>query len=314
MQTISSVKLPNKEEKNQMIKQIFLLGGLLMCSGFVSPVFAETISDKDFDGVPDTLDLCPNTPFLREVDHTGCVTSILSLPDETEKESLVMTLGYGFNTNEDLKNREVQHNSRVKISYYLHSWAYALQTGYYTHKLDRGTLDTTLRVKKRIKLNPKLVLNVGAGLRLPSYEFKGNKIDEIFYTSLLYYPTSTLSFFTGYAYTHIGDDEISTILPETPSGETNSDGTPKEVVTEKIQNTHKFYLGVGYFFTNNFYMNFTYSDEKNKFASEHRIKSVSSSIYYKIDEKWFSTLYYKQEVLDGDKHNNLLFTIGYTLW
>jgi len=292
-----------------MIKQIFLLGGLL-----ISSVFAEAISDKDFDGVPDTLDLCPNTPFLREVDSKGCITSILTLPDETEKESLLLTLSYGFSTNEDLINREIQHNSRVKISYYLDNWTYTLQTGYYTHNLDNGTLDTTVQVKKRIKLHPKLALNVGLGLRLPTYEFEGNKIDEILYTSVQYYPTSSLSFFTGYTFVRIGDDEIFTILPETPSGEINSDGTPKEEVSSQIQNTHKFYVGTGYFFTNNFYMNFTYSEEKNKFVSEHRVKSVSSVIYYKINKKWFTTLYYKYEILDSDKHDNLLFSIGYTLW
>ena len=292
-----------------MIKQLFLLGGLLISSGF-----AEAISDKDFDGVPDKLDLCPNTPFLCEVDNKGCTTTILTLPFETEKESLTMTLGYGFNSNEDLKNRELQHNSRIKISYYLNSWAYTLQTGYYTHNLADGALDTIVRVRKRIKINPKLVLSVGAGLRLPTYNFTGNKMDELLYTSLHYYSTSELSFFAGYTFTRIGDDAVPTILPETPSGDTNSDGTPKEKVSEMIQNTHKFYLGTGYFFTNDFYMNLTYSDESRKFVSEHRIKAFSSSIYYKINEKWFTTFYYKYEVLDGDKHTNFLFTLGYTLW
>ena len=298
-----------------MIKQLFLLGGLLISSGF-----AESISDQDFDGVPDAIDQCPNTPFLCEVDSTGCTTTILTLPFETEKESLTMTLGYGFSTNNDLKNREVQHNSRVKISYYLNNWAYTLQTGYYTHNLHNGALDTIVRVRKRIKINPEFVLSVGAGLRLPTYDFDGNKMDELLYTSLHYYPTSALSFFAGYNFTRIGDDEVETVLSETPSGDKNSDGTSEKDGNEKkdtyegLQNTHKFYLGSGYFFTENFYMNLIYSDESNKFVSEHRIRAISSSIYYKIDEKWFATLYYKYEVLDEDRHDNLLFTIGYTLW
>ena len=303
-----------------MIKQLFLLGGLLIYAGFVSSVFAESISDQDFDGVPDAIDQCPNTPFLCEVDSTGCTTSILTLPFETEKESLTMTLGYGFSSNNDLKNREVQHNSRVKISYYRDNWAYTLQTGYYTHNLDDGTLDTTIRVRKRIKINPQFTLSVGAGLRLPTYDFDGNKMDELLYTSLHYYPTSTLSFFAGYNFTRIGDDEVPTVLPETPSGDKNSNGTTEKDGNEKkktyegLQNTNKFYLGGGYFFTENFYMNLTYSDESNKFVSEHHIKAFSSSLYYKINEKWFTTLYYKYEIFDEDKHDNLLFTVGYTLW
>ena len=309
MKTISSVKLPNKEEKNQMIKQLFLLGGLLINLGF-----AETLNDKDLDGVPDTIDQCPNTPFLCEVDSKGCTHNILTLPFETEKENLTMTLAYGFNTNEDLIDREIQYNTRIKLSYYLNNWAYSIQTGYYTHKQDKGTLDTIIRVRKRIKLTPEYVLNIGTGLCLPTYDFRGNKMDELLYTSLHYYPTLALSFFAGYTFTRIGDQETSSVLPEPLSNANKNNGKPKETINEKIQNTHKFYFGTGYFFTHNFYINIIYNDEKNKFVSEHRVKSISSSMYYKINKKWFTTLYYKYEILDGDKHDNLLFTIGYTLW
>ena len=298
-----------------MIRELLLTGCLLASSGF-----AESISDKDLDGVPDIIDQCPGTPFLSEVDSKGCITNILTLPFETEKESLTVTLGYGFSTNNDLKNREIQHNSRIKINYYQNSWAYTLQTGYYTHNLHNGMLDTIVRVRKRIKINPEFVLSVGAGLRLPTYNFDGNKMDELLYTSLHYYPTSALSFFAGYTFTRIGDNEVPTIFAETPSGDKNSNGTTENDGNENkkryesLQNTNKFYFGTGYFFTENFYTNITYSDESNKFVSEHHIKAFSSSLYYKIDEKWFVTLYYKVEVFDEDLHDNLLFTIGYTLF
>lgn len=315
MMIILSPKQQNKEEAKMMIKHLLLAIGVLLNS-----TYAQEITDTDFDGVPDTIDVCPNTPFLCEVDKIGCTTTILTLPFETEKESLSMTLGYGFSSNEDLKDRVVQHQTKVKISYYLNTWGYTLQTGYYSHNINNGTLDTTVRARKRIKINPKLVLSVGAGLRLPTYDFKGNKIDELLYGSLHYYPTSALSFFGGYNFTRIGDNEVETVLPETPSGDKNRNGTTEKDGNEKkdtyqgLQNTHKFYIGTGYFFTDNFYMNIIISDESSKFVSEHRIRAVTSSIYYKINKKWFSTLYYKREVLDEDRHDNLLFTVGYTLW
>lgn len=314
MTTILSQKQLTKEEAKMKIKHLLLAGGLLL-----SNTYAQEINDTDLDGVPDSIDKCPNTPFLCEVDKTGCTTTILTLPFETEKESLNMTLGYGFSSNNDLKNREVQHNTKVKISYYLNSWGYTLQTGYYTHNLHDGALDTIIRVRKRIKINPKFVLSVGAGLRLPTYDFDGNKVDELLYSSLHYYPTSSLSFFGGYNFTRIGDDEVETVLPETLSGDKNSDGSTEKDGNEKekyegLQNTHKFYIGTGYFFTENFYMNIIFSDESNKFVSEHHIRAITSSLYYKINEKWFTTLYYKREVLDEDLHDNLLFTVGYTFW
>ena len=145
-------------------------------------------------------------------------------------------------------------------------------------------------------------------------------MDELLYTSLHYYPTSALSFFAGYNFTRIGDDEVDTVLSETPSGDKNSNGTIETDGNEKknnyqgLQNKHKFYGGVGYFFTNDLYMNIIYSDERSKFVSEHNIRAFSSSLYYKINEKWFTTLYYKYEVLDEDRHDNLLFSVGYNLW
>jgi len=291
-----------------MIKQLLIVSTILLTLGR-----AEGIQDKDLDGVPDNIDECQDTPFLNQVDKTGCTTSILTLPFETEKESLTMTLGYGFSTNEDLIDRESQHNTKLKISYYSNNWSYTLQTGYYTHNLHDGSLDTLVRVRKRIKLNPKFVLSLGTGLRLPTYDFEGNKMDGLLYGSLHYYPTSSLSFIAGYNYTYIGDDEIPTVISETFSGDEDKDGNEEEPY-EGLRNTHKFYIGTGYFFTDNFYMNIIYSDESSKFVSEHHIRAFSSSIYYKIDEKWFATLYYKREVLDEDLHDNLLFSIGYTLW
>lgn len=304
-----------KKEEKIMIKQIIIYSSTLLTLGYT-----QGLQDKDFDGVPDSIDQCPNTPFLCEVDKYGCTTTTLTLPFETEKESLNIVLGYGFSSNEDLKDRVVQHNTKVKISYYHNSWGYNLQTGYYSHNIQDGTLDTTLRVRKRIKLNNKFTISLGGGLRLPTYDFKGNKVDELLHTSLHYYPTSFLSFFTGYSFTRIGDNEVDTILSETPSGDTNSDGKTENDGNEKkdiylgLQNTHKFYGGVGYFFTDDFYMNIMYSDESSKFVSEHRIRAITGSLYYKINEKWFTTLYYKYEILDEDRHDNLLFSVGYTVW
>lgn len=312
MKIILSMKQQTLKEENMMIKNMTML--ILLG---VSTIYAQNNNDTDLDGVPDIIDECPNSPFLSEVNKLGCAVNVLTLPYETDHESLIISLGQGYSTNEDLKDREVQHNTKLKISYYKDNWGYTLQTGYYRHQEDKGAIDTILRIRKRIKISKEFAINIGTGVRLPSYDFEGNKIDELLYGSLYYYPTSSLSMYIGYNYTHIWDDEIKSIVPETPStsmGDTDKDGNEKIEEYEGLQNTHKFYLGVGYFFNKNLYMNLTYSDESSKFVSEHNIRAVSSSLYYKIDEKWFATLYYKREVLDEDKHDNLLFTIGYHIW
>ena len=285
----------------------------LVLSLLISLIYADNTKDTDFDGVPDYLDQCSQTPFLNEVDKTGCTTTILTLPFETSEESLDITLGYGYSTNEDLIDREEQRNTKLQMNYYNNNWSYSLQVGYYEHDLHEGSLDTVIRVKKRIKLNSEFVLSLGGGLRLPTYDFEGNKLDEVLYSSLHYYPSASLSFFTGYNYTYIGDDEVAPIVAETPSGDKDEDGN-EEYVYLGLQNIHKFYIGSGYFFTDKLYLNLLYSDESSKFVGEHRIRKVSTSIYYKIDEKWFATLNYSREVFDEDLHDNLIFRVGYHIW
>jgi len=299
-------------KEGMMIKQLYLLGGMCLTLSH-----ATSMLDQDFDGVPDAIDQCQDTPFLNEVDATGCTTNILILPFETERESLIFSLGYGFSTNDDLKDRNVQYSGKVKLGYYLNSWGYTLQTGYYKDKGEDGSLDTIVRVQKRIKLHSQLTWSIGTGVRLPNYAFEGNEMDGLLYTSLHYYPTESLSFFTGYSYTYIGDDEAKERLSESVQSlgedKDKEDNTEKELY-EGLQNTHKFYLGAGYFFTESFYMNLTYSDESNKFISEHHMRAMSTSLYYKINKQWFTTLYYKREILDEDVHDTLLFSIGYHIW
>jgi len=282
-------------------KWIFLLLLLITTSQ------AEPIQDSDFDGVSDTLDECPNTPFLCEVNSKGCTISILTLPSETENESLTASLGYGYSTNEDLIDREIQRNTNVQLNYYKNNWSYSLHSGYYTHNDHDGILDTTINIKKRIKLESNLVWGIGGGLKLPTHDYKGNRVDIFTKTSIHYYPTTQLSYFSGYSFTRIGDIrqpmELDIITDNNESKESTA-----------LQNIHKFYVGVGYFITSDFYASLSYNLEESKFKDEHNIQAISSTLYYKINEKWFTSLYYKRQIADEDIHDNLIFKIGYHIW
>jgi len=268
-----------------MTKQILALA-LLHVS-----MHAASINDQDFDGVPDSLDKCPNTPFLNEVNAQGCTTVVLRLPEETESDSLTLTLGYGSSTNEDLVGRERQDTAKLQVSYYHNNWSYSIRTGHYSHSEGNGLLDTSFKIKKRIKLNDDLKLGLGVGVKLPTYDFEGNKADYTLYSSLSYYPTSSLSLFTGASHTFIKDKQIFTPL----------------------QDTNSLYFGVGYFFTNDFYANLSYSYSESKFTDEHSARAVGSTLYYKINKKWFATFSYSRE-FDDDLHDSLNFKIGYKLW
>ena len=269
-----------------MIREIIILSFLLG----LMPLMA--MKDHDFDGVADKVDACPNTPFLSEVNAQGCSITILTLPDETEFDSLVTTLSYGFNTNPDLFGREKQHSSKIQVNYYTDKWSYSVSTGYYRHAKDQGVLDTTVKVKHRFKLTPKLKLRLGAGVKLPTYDFKGNRTDYSLYSSLNYYVTPSFSLFTQYNYSFVHDKSI--IIP--------------------LRNSYASSFGTGYFFTKNFYANLAYHQGRSKFTNEHNIESLSSSLYYKIDKKWFGTFFYDREVNDEDFHETVNFKIGYKFW
>jgi len=45
---------------------------LISLGAFVLLSYAGTIKDSDLDGVPDNLDMCPNTSFLETVNKYGC--------------------------------------------------------------------------------------------------------------------------------------------------------------------------------------------------------------------------------------------------
>jgi len=274
------------EVSNMQIKIVVL--SMVAVTSFI---YADTAMDQDFDGVPDTIDRCKDTPFLNEVNELGCTTTILTLPSETESKSLIVKFGYGYSRNDDLVGREFQRNTKLQLSYYENSWSYSLLTGYYSHSIKKGFLDTTLKIKKRIRLNSEFVLALGGGLRFPTHHFKGNKTDTILYHSLHYYPTASLSFFTGYNYTNVGDG----------------------IYRKPLQNTDSFYIGAGYFFTPDLYTNLSYTKTESKFRDEHVLKSISGTLYYKINEKWFTTVYYKRD-FDEDTHDSFIIKLGYKIW
>jgi len=81
-----------------------------------------------------------------------------------------------------------------------------------------------------------------------------------------------------------------------------------------LQDTHTFYLGSGYFINHTIYMNLIYSYVQSKFKEESSIHSIGSTFYYKINETWFLTLLYTQEIDSHEEHNAFNFKLGYKVW
>jgi hypothetical protein len=274
-------------KRMMMIKKVFIL---FFIGGYVS--YAADFKDADFDGVPDAIDECPSTPFLNEVDVKGCTTQVLMLVSDTVTDSLVLSLKFGYSLNEDLRNRETQKTSKVRIAYYKDDWSYTLRTGYYVHNEGDGQLDTTFKIRKRFKPSSKLRVKIGASLVFPTRDFVGNNTDLSLSTSTNYYLSKKVSLFAGAKHTFVRDEQIFTPL----------------------QNKNSAYVGVGYFFTKKLYGDVSYAYTGSKFTIEHAAKSIGCVLSYDINDKWYTTLSYSQDIDDEDSHNALNFTIGYRLW
>ena len=280
------MKQKNTLRMNMMTKILLITLALFTLSN------AQSTKDQDMDGVPDSSDQCLDTPFMDEVDHKGCSTHTLIFPEERDDGSLDFTVGYGFSTNEDLVDRDTQHVSKFQLSYYLNDWSYSLKTGFIVTHDAEGLQDTTLKIKRRFKLTKSLKVGLGVGIKLPTYDIAGNNTDYTLYSSINYYPISALSLFAGASHTFIYDDEI----------------------TVPIQDTDTLYIGTGYFFTKNFYANVAYSYAESKFTSNHVAKSVLSTLFYRINDKWFTTFSYSHQIDDDDLHNSLNIKFGYSIW
>ncbi|MEA2028197.1 MAG: hypothetical protein U9N49_04415 [Campylobacterota bacterium] len=266
-----------------MIKHLALLS---LC------VATLNANDSDMDGVPDHLDRCANTPFFNQVDAHGCTSATLTLPQDSAN-GLYLTLGYGVNHNEDLKeDEERQFSTALEVNYYHNNWNYALILGYFHSESDDDTEDVQLKIKRTFEVTNKLKVSLGGGVKLPTYGFEGNEADYQLQSSFVYYHTSAFSIFGGVGYEWINDEDDE----------------------NEVQNIASLYLGSGYFFSDDLYANLSYSYKQSKFASQHDIHLLQSTIFYKLNENYFATLSYGHQILDHDLHNSLNINIGYSFW
>ena len=265
---------------------------LLLAFTLITLSSAETTKDQDLDGVPDSVDQCKNTPFLDVVNQQGCSTRSLIFPEDQNNDGLDISFGYGISNNEDTLNREIQHTAKIQLIYYRDEWSYSVRTGYFQTDLQNGMQDTTLKIKRKFRLNESLKIRLSLGVKLPTYDFIGNQTDYTLYSSLTYYPISSLSLFSGVSHTFINDEEE----------------------TDPLQDINTFYAGSGYFFTQSLYANIAYSYAQSKFTANLPSRSIMSTLFYKINKKWFTTLSYSHQIEDDTLNNSLNIKFGYSIW
>ncbi len=170
--------------------------------------FAKT-EDSDLDGVPNNLDLCPNTPLLETVDKNGCSKSQKKIKYQHEE-------GYEYDSYKEFKNSKLifaslsgkKENLKLKLfsslldngmnSYHLNSLIAAL---YYYKDLNSFSLKAGFKTYFETFYNKKLDYAI---LIQGIYNFKNFDIgiseQHKFYGEDYFYEKDTITLFFDYYY------------------------------------------------------------------------------------------------------------------
>ena len=271
-----------------------IINNILISTIFTTLIlFSQDINiDSDMDGVIDNLDECKNTPFLAQVNSKGCITSIILLPEDSKNDSWDIDINYAMNSDKDMLNRGKKYSVSVQTNYYTNNWIYSLRAGYYKDNQKTIIKDTTIKIKKRFKLKDDLNFYLGGAIKLPTYNYQGNNTDYTLYLSTTYYPIKNTSLFVGINYTFINDEPL--IAP--------------------LQNTISYYMGGGYFYNKDLYINLSYTYTQSKFEDNEIDNAIMATVYYQITDKWFASITYSHELYEKGIDNSMNIHLGYNIW
>ncbi len=222
---------------------------------FLGMVFG--FQDSDLDGVDDSVDRCPNTPFFAIVDRYGCPIKEL-IPERKIK----FYLRLGFSHSKD-KNFEA-NNTNISLAFSLKQWYASLTSRYYTYinGIGSGLGRTSVYVSYR-KSFKKIFLYPGIRVILPT---ASDNISSD-YTDIV--PSLYADYF-------FGNSDIFFYI------ERNFKGNPS------LKDTWSFSAGYGYSFENlysSFSLDFVESSLKNTYGTYANIFLI-----YDITEHLYLTL------------------------
>jgi len=285
----------------QYKKSLILLATLLLT------LSAHAYTDSDLDGVDDSVDKCPNTPFMDLVDINGCTKKSL-LPSNTTTTSyghydIIAGLSYS-GADYNLLNRNDTAATSLQADYYYKDFSLQASASYYyskesTGRTNKGFYDTFIGASYKINATDNLKLYAGAGVLLPTYKTSLNNNKTDYKASIsLNYSLEKINLFGGYSYTLVGDKDVTI---------TTSGGT----IEYRYQSTHSYNGGIGIYATNRLYLSASYFEGDSIYKGYKKIKSASLYGYYTIDRNWFATLNYARGLSDTATDNYASLRIGY---
>jgi hypothetical protein len=261
---------------------------------------ASGYEDSDFDGVEDSRDQCPNTPFSELVDESGCtIASLVPL------HHYDMITGLSFSQSDyQTLNQTDTLSALLQVDYYYKRFSMQFATSYYTTSgggySDRGVNYTFVGVSYELKPIQDVSLRVGGGVLLPTYKttLNNNKTD---YTVSLNgnYSGNRYNLFGGVIYTLVGDYDTVVV---------DSNTTSYEV---QYQNTLSYNVGSGYNFNAKTYGSVAYNGSKSIYRGVVDIQTLSFYGYYSLDEHYFTTFSYAYGLSKSASQHYVALRFGY---
>ena len=268
----------------------------------------HAFTDSDLDGVDDSVDKCPNTPFMDIVDLNGCTKKSL-LKTTTKKPSnhhfdIIVGASYSGADYNQLSRNDTTATS-LQADYYYKDLSIQASTSYYYSKesngrTSNGFYDAFVGASYRIQATKDLKFYIGLGALLPTYDTSFNNINTDYKASVSFsYYIGKVNLFGGYSYTLIGDDDVVVV---------DSAGNAYDY---KYHNTNSYNGGIGVYATNRLYLSASYFEGDSIYVGYEKIKSASLYAYYTINRNWFTTFSYARGLSDTATDNYASIRLGY---
>ena len=221
-----------------------------------SILYADFLDD-DMDGVENSYDKCPNTPFFELVDKYGCTVKKLKLKTSAKYSIL---FGYFYAT-DDIK----QKSYFMDLSFYYKNISGYIESSRYSIDTESGQDDSTIALFYHYKNIVKYTF--GAGAYLPTDNQADNKTD--YFTSLkLSYTIDNYDVYISYKKTFMKD-------PQTVD-------------------TNTYTTGLGYTVNNKLYTSVSYQQNNSIYEKDLTLKYLSFYMdYYLKNNLYISTSYSK---------------------
>ena len=235
--------------------------------------------DDDMDGVENSFDKCPNTPFTDIVDKNGCSKKSLEF---SQSKGGDISLGYYYAKISDTYS---QKSDSLNLIYNYADYSFLFSSSKYKiNDIGSGQDDTTLGIFYNKVIN-NITYQIGGGVYLPTADTTDNKTDYFTKVKMIYVKDLY----------DISLDYEKTFMKDINTTDTNS-----------------YTISFGYSFSENFYSSLSYSSSDSIYSDGGKLNYISLYLEYYINDDF----YISSTISDGKSSEaskySYSFDIGYT--